>query len=259
MHRKLSKAFRGACSIPRQEPFTRNYNMPKNFHSSAQLTCLLAGFILLSPTVLLAHGVSQTDQELLLGGKMFSYIYVGAKHMLSGYDHLLFLVGVVFFLKNVRDILLFVTAFTLGHSITLIGATLLGINANDHLIDAVIALSVLYKGFENLDGFKRWLGTTAPNLLYMVFAFGLIHGFGLSTRLQQLSVGTEATFGKIVAFNVGVELGQVLALIPIIFSINLWRKQDSYAAFQTTTNWGLVAAGVGLFVFQMVGFMGHVL
>jgi HupE / UreJ protein len=153
--------------------------------------------------------------------------------------------------------LLFITAFTLGHSITLIGATLLGITANDHLIDAVIALSVLYKGFENLDGFKRWLNTTAPNLLYMVFGFGLIHGFGLSTRLQQLSVGHEATISKIVAFNLGVEIGQVLALIPIIFLINLWRKRESYTTFQTATNWGLVLAGAGLFVFQMVGFWGH--
>ncbi|MBK8564623.1 MAG: HupE/UreJ family protein, partial [Saprospiraceae bacterium] len=109
----------------------------KNLHQPARLACLMAAFFCFVPSLLMAHGVSKTDQELLLGGNLFSYIYVGAKHMLTGYDHLLFLVGVVFFLKNVKDILLFITAFTLGHSITLIGATLLGITANDHLIDAV--------------------------------------------------------------------------------------------------------------------------
>jgi hypothetical protein len=227
------------------------------FHYPLRLTLLLAAIFSLAPTLLMAHGVSQSDQEMLTGGGLGAYIFVGAKHMLTGYDHLLFLVGVVFFLKNVKDILRFITAFTLGHSITLIGATLLGITANDHLIDAVIALSVLYKGFENLDGFKRYFQTNAPNLLYMVFAFGLIHGFGLSARLQQLSVGNEATFSKILAFNVGVELGQVIALAPILFLINQWRNRRSFDLFHQRTNWGLVVAGVALFIFQMIGFVGH--
>jgi hypothetical protein len=213
--------------------------------------------VLLLPTMAAAHGVSESDQEILAGGNLLAYIYVGAKHMLTGYDHLLFLVGVVFFLKNFKDILRFVSFFTLGHSITLIGATLVGVQANDHFIDAIIALSVIYKGFENLDGFKRLFQTEAPNLLYMVFAFGLIHGFGLSTRLQQLSVGNEATLSKIVAFNIGVELGQVVALVPILYLINLWRNRKSYHLFQQSTNWGLVVAGVALFIFQMVGFVGH--
>lgn len=213
---------------------------------------------LLCPFFLMAHGVSPTDQETLRTGGILAYILVGAKHMITGYDHILFLVGVVFFLKDVKDIIRFISVFTLGHSITLIGATLLGIQANDHLIDAVIALSVLYKGFENLGGFEKVFNTTAPNLLWMVFAFGLIHGFGLSTRLQQLSIGTETTLGKIVAFNVGVEFGQIAALIPILFLINLWRKRDSFALFEKTVNWGLVLAGIGLFIYQMVGYMGHV-
>jgi len=230
----------------------RNIYLP-----SARPAALLTAVLFLLPVLLFAHGVSRTDQEILAGGGLASYVWVGAKHMLTGYDHLLFLTGVVFFLKNFRDILRFVTFFTIGHSLTLVSATLLGITANDHLIDAVIALSVLYKGFENLDGFRRWFQTDAPNLLYMVFAFGLIHGFGLSTRLQQLSVGNEATFSKIIAFNVGVELGQVIALIPILFLINQWRKRGSFSTFQKSTNWGLVAAGIGLFIFQMVGFVGH--
>lgn len=214
-------------------------------------------FTLFIPIGLMAHGVSATDQETLMNGGIMAYILVGAKHMITGYDHILFLVGVVFFLKDVKDIIRFISFFTLGHSITLIAATLLGIQANDHLIDAVIALSVLYKGFENLEGFQKIFKTDAPNLLFMVFTFGLIHGFGLSTRLQQLSVGADATLSKIVAFNVGVELGQIAALIPILFLINLWRKRDSFTTFQKSVNWGLVFAGIGLFIFQMVGYFGH--
>lgn len=210
-----------------------------------------------SPILLMAHGVSASDQETLINGGLLSYILIGAKHMVTGYDHLLFLVGVIFFLKNWKDIVRFISFFTLGHSITLIAATLLGIQANDHLIDAVIALSVLYKGFENLNGFQKFFKSSAPNLLFMVFAFGLIHGFGLSTRLQQLSVGAEATLSKIVAFNVGVELGQIAALLPILFLINAWRTRKSYAFFQKSVNWGLVFAGIGLFIFQMFGYLGH--
>ncbi len=226
-------------------------------HKFRPSVILLAMLALFSPVLLMAHGVSASDQEALINGGLLSYILIGAKHMVTGYDHLLFLVGVIFYLKNVKDIVKFISFFTLGHSLTLIAATMLGIQANDHLIDAVIALSVLYKGFENLNGFQKFFQSKAPNLLFMVFAFGLIHGFGLSTRLQQLSVGTEATLSKIVAFNVGVELGQIAALIPILFLINAWRTRKSYNVFHKSVNWGLVAAGIGLFVFQMVGYIGH--
>ncbi len=211
-------------------------------------------FLLLLPLVLQAHGVSQTDQEILANGGLLSYILVGAKHMLTGYDHLLFLVGVIFYLNNFKDIVKFITVFTIGHSITLIGATLLGIKADEHLIDAVIALSVLYKGFENLEGFKKYFGVTSPNLLFMVFIFGLIHGFGLSARLQSFDIGTEMIVAKIVSFNIGVELGQILALIPIVFIISKWKKYKSYETFYKVANGFLIVAGVALFVFQMYGY-----
>ena len=149
---------------------------------------LIGSSFLLFPLILAAHGVSSADQEILNNGGLLSYIYVGAKHMVTGYDHLLFLVGVIFYLNGFKDIVRFITVFTIGHSITLIGATYLGIQANEHLIDAVIALSVLYKGFENLGGFEKYLKIKSPNLLLMVFIFGLIHGFGLSTRLQSFEV-----------------------------------------------------------------------
>ena len=179
--------------------------------------------LLLFPAYAMAHGVSNADQEILNKGGLLSYIYVGAKHMLTGYDHLLFLTGLIFILNGFKDIFKFISVFTIGHCITLIGATYIGIQADEHLIDAVIALSVLYKGFENLRGFKK-LNIIPPNLLFMVFVFGLIHGFGLSTRLQSFDVGTNQFLGKIISFNIGVELGQVIALIPIVLIINQWKN-----------------------------------
>ena len=210
-------------------------------------------FILL-PVILLAHGVSASDQETLRNGGLLSYIFVGAKHMVTGYDHLLFLTGVIFYLTGFKDIVRFITVFTVGHSITLISATYLGIKADEHLIDAVIAISVLYKGFENLGGFKKILKTTSPNLLFMVFTFGLIHGFGLSTRLQSFDMGEGQFLSKIISFNIGVELGQVLALIPIVFIISKWKAFRSYKTFYKIINWFLVFAGIGLFIFQMYGY-----
>ncbi len=216
---------------------------------------LLPLFVLLSyPILLLAHGVSDADQEILRQGGLLAYIFVGAKHMVTGYDHLLFLTGVIFYLSGFKDIVRFITAFTIGHSITLIFATYWGIKADEHLIDAVIALSVLYKGFENLGGFQKWFHTNSPNLLLMVFIFGLIHGFGLSTRLQSFDLGAGQFLAKIISFNIGVELGQILALIPIVFIITKWKSLKSYDAFYKAVNFYLIIAGIFLFLFQMYGF-----
>jgi len=217
-------------------------------------TKLLLGLLFFLPTIVFGHDVTHADQEILYNGGLGSYIYVGAKHMLTGYDHLLFLVGVIFYLSNFKDILRFITAFTIGHSITLLGATYAGITANEHLIDAVIALSVFYKGFENLGGFKKYFKTESPNLLMMVFVFGLIHGFGLSTRLQSFDMGSTQIFAKIISFNVGVELGQVLALIPIIFIISKWREYKSFDIFHKVINSFLIIAGLALFAYQMYGY-----
>ena len=150
----------------------------------ARLRWALMCVMMCSGSVAFAHGVSESDKAAMVDGSALEYIWLGAEHMVTGYDHLLFLFGVLFFLQGFRDILRFISAFTLGHCITLLGATLAGVSANAYLIDAVIAVSVMYKGFENIDGFQRYFGRTAPNLLTMVFVFGLIHGFGLSTRLQ---------------------------------------------------------------------------
>lgn len=224
---------------------------------SFKFSKILLLLYLLCPLLVLAHEVSSADQEILRSGGLLSYIRVGATHMLTGYDHLLFLTGVIFFLTGFKDILKFITVFTIGHCITLIGATYLGITANEHLVDAVIALSILYKGFENLGGFKK-LSLKAPNLLLMVGLFGLIHGFGLATRLQSFDIGDDQFLGKILCFNLGVELGQVLALIPIVFIITLSRKHPQFPAFYKAVNWYLVLAGIGLCGYQLYGyFTGH--
>ncbi|MEM6718207.1 MAG: HupE/UreJ family protein [Bacteroidota bacterium] len=218
---------------------------------------ILPLLLLFVPLVGFAHDVTSADQELLRTGGLWAYIQVGATHMLTGYDHLLFLAGVIFYLNGFKDILKFITVFTIGHCITLIGATYAGITANEYLVDAVIALSVFYKGFENLDGFEK-LKVKSPNLLLMVGIFGLIHGFGLSTRLQSFDMGSEQILAKILCFNLGVEVGQVLALIPIVFIITLSRKHKQFPAFYKAVNWYLVLAGIFLFAYQMYNyFTGH--
>ncbi len=212
--------------------------------------------ILLLPLIALGHDVSGGDRALLENGGLWAYIYVGATHMLTGYDHLLFLVGVIFFLREFKEIVKFITAFTIGHSITLISATYLSFSVNEYLIDAIIGLSVLYKGFENMGLFQKWLKVNPPHLLNMVFVFGLIHGLGLSARLQSFTVDQEGILFKILCFNLGVELGQVLALIPIVYVINLWRQMSSYEPFFKATNTYLIIAGIGLTGYQLWHFFG---
>ncbi len=201
-----------------------------------------------------AHGVTDADKLSLVSGGNIDYIWLGAKHMLTGYDHLLFLFGIIFFLTKFSDIVKFITAFTIGHSITLIFATFYEITANYYLIDAVIALSVCYKGFENIGGFKKYLKMNSPNLQAVVLIFGLIHGFGLSTRLQQLPLGDDGLIWKILSFNVGVEFGQIIALSIMLFLLVQWRKKASFTKFSLASNRGLIIVGLLLFMYQMVGF-----
>ncbi|MEO1256955.1 MAG: HupE/UreJ family protein [Bacteroidota bacterium] len=212
----------------------------------------ILAFLLCSlPLLALAHDVSGGDRQLLENGGLLAYIWVGAKHMLTGYDHLLFLVGVIFFLKEFRQIVRFITAFTVGHSITLITATYLQFSVNEYLIDAIIGLSVCYKGFENLGLFQKVLKVNPPHLLNMVFLFGLIHGLGLSARLQSFTMMQEGILLKILSFNLGVELGQIIALIPIVYLINFWRKKESFDPFFKATNTYLILAGIALAAYQL--------
>ncbi|WP_293613639.1 HupE/UreJ family protein [Porticoccus sp.] len=216
---------------------------------------LLVAVAVLASTLAFGHGMSAEDQARALNASYFEFVELGAIHMITGYDHLLFLFGVMFFLTRFTEIVKFITAFTIGHSITLVFATLAGIKINYFLIDAVIALTVCYKAFDNLDGFKRYLKTQPPSLLWMVFGFGLIHGFGLSTRLQQLPLGAEGLVGKILAFNVGVELGQIAALAIMLVVLSAWRTRKSFTRFSAASNVGLMATGLFLLMFQLHGYM----
>jgi hypothetical protein len=219
------------------------------------VAALLLLFSILSPAVAFAHGMSEADKLLAANAGFVEFMYLGATHMITGYDHLLFLFGVIFFLTKFKDIVKFITAFTIGHCITLIFATFLGIQANYFLIDAVIALTVCYKGFDNVDGFRRYFDMKSPNLLGMVFIFGLIHGFGLSTRLQTLTIGEGwDLFGKIIAFNIGVEFGQIAALAIMLVLLSVWRHTASFKRFSNASNVGLIIVGGLLFLMQLHGY-----
>ncbi len=204
-----------------------------------------------------AHGISMEQKEAMLNGGNMQYLWLGAEHMLTGYDHLLFLFGVIFYLRKFTDIVKVVTIFTLGHSVTLILATFMGITANYYLIDAVIALSVIYKGFDNNRGFEKYLAIPAPNMYMMVLLFGLIHGFGLSTRLQQLPLGEQNIdmLMRIVSFNIGVELGQIVALIPMLLLLKLWRKRESFDRYAKIANDALMFVGFMLLLMQLHGYI----
>ena len=215
---------------------------------------LLALFCFTTSINIFAHGMSEADKAKALEASNWEYIELGATHMITGYDHLLFLFGVIFFITSFREIVKFITAFTIGHSITLIFATLYQIQANYYLVDAVIALTVIYKAFDNLDGFKRYLNTTSPNLLWMVFGFGLIHGFGLSTRLQMLPLAEEGLVLRILSFNVGVEFGQIAALSIMLIFLSFWRKTDSFIKFSNASNVLLILAGFFLLNMQLHGY-----
>ena len=220
----------------------------------------LALILGLAPLIAWAHGISEEDRQRMLDGSYLQYVGLGASHMLTGYDHLLFLFGVVFFLKTFRDVAKFVTIFTVGHCITLIVATFYGITWNYYLVDAIIAISVIYKGFDNNGGFQRMFDMKSPNLMWAVFFFGLLHGFGLSTRLQQLPLGDDpvAMLWRILSFNLGVEIGQIAALSVMVAVLALWRKRPSFTRFSYVANLGLIYAGVYLLFMQLHGYQHDV-
>jgi len=203
-----------------------------------------------------AHTVDEDTKQFLLqssGIQIIPFLYIGADHMVTGYDHLLFLVGVIFFLFKTKDILLYVSLFTLGHSLTLLFGVLNNIQVNAYLIDAIIGFSVIYKGFDNLGGFQKVFNVT-PNNKIAVLIFGLFHGFGLATKLQELQLKEEGLLENLLAFNVGIEIGQFLALGLILLVISYWRSYNSFQRFSVTTNTLLMSSGMTLMVYQLTGY-----
>jgi hypothetical protein len=229
--------------------------------ASRRRPLVLGGLVLAALVVLEglaeAHGVSRRDAtfvESLQGAAIGPFLYLGAKHMVTGYDHLLFLVGVIFFLYRLKDVLLYVSLFTVGHSLTLLGGVLGGVYANAYIIDAVIGLSVVYKGFENINGFQTFFGRQ-PNTRLAVLVFGLFHGFGLATKLQELTISQEGLVTNIVSFNVGVEMGQMLALTFVLIGLTWWRTRPGFLRHAFLTNSLLMFGGFLLVGYQLSGYM----
>jgi hypothetical protein len=224
------------------------------FHKRIAALASLPVLLLLAPLVG-AHGVEGDDQAFMLshsGILIGPYIYLGAKHMVTGYDHLLFLAGVMFFLYRLREVGLYVTLFAVGHSATLLIGVLGGLHVNAYLVDAIIGLSVAYKAFENLGGFKR-LGLN-PDTRIAVFVFGLFHGFGLATKLQDLAISPDGLIVNMISFNVGVEIGQFLALGLILLFLNMLRASGQFFRFAGATNLAIMCAGFVLIGYQLMGF-----
>lgn len=217
---------------------------------------LLLVVFMLTPTVASAHGVSSRDGQFLQslnGAAIAPLLYLGAKHMVTGYDHLLFLVGVIFFLYRLKDILLYVSLFTIGHSLTLLIGAIGGLRVNPYIIDAIIGLSIVYKGFENIGGFRRFLGFQ-PNTRVAVLIFGLFHGLGLATKLQEFALSKNGLVTNIVSFNIGVEMGQLLALTGVLIALSYWRTRPGYLQHAYLTNAVLMTAGFVLVGYQVAGY-----
>src|SRR6202167_1713161 len=222
--------------------------------AAAAILFILA--MLLFPGGAMAHNVSKRDASFVesnQGAAIPAFVYLGAKHMVTGYDHIAFLVGVIFFLYRLKDIVQYVSLFTLGHSITLLGGVLGGVHANPYVIDAIIGFSVVYKAFDNMDGFRRFLGFE-PNTKVAVLIFGLFHGFGLSTKLQELDLSKNGLVTNIVSFNVGVEIGQVMALTAVLIALSVWRTRSSFLRDAFATNTVLVTVGFILVGYQVAGY-----
>lgn len=220
--------------------------------------CKIMGLLLLlvSGTVL-GHTIEGSDANFVQnidGPAVFPFIYLGAKHMVTGYDHLLFLVGVIFFLYRPRHVVQYVTLFAIGHSITLLLGVLGNIQINAYLIDAIIGLSIVYKAFENINGFKRFLGFE-PNTRVAVFVFGLFHGLGLATKLQEFTLSDNGLVANIISFNVGVEIGQILALSAVFIALSVWRTSASYLRNAFVTNTVLMTGGFLLAGFQLSAYL----
>ncbi len=207
-------------------------------------------------TEVLAHGVAAGDKGFIQqtsGILLIPFAYLGAKHMVTGYDHLLFLLGVIFFLYRLKDVALYVTLFAIGHSTTLLLGVLLKVSVNPYLIDAIIGLSVVYKALDNLGAFKAWFGWT-PDARAATLVFGFFHGFGLATKILDFEMSEDGLIPNLLAFNVGVELGQVLALSAILIAMNHWRRTRSFRPLAHGANVAIMTAGFLLVGFQMAGY-----
>jgi hypothetical protein len=207
-------------------------------------------------TAAFAHGVAEGDKGYIQetsGFLFWPFVYLGAKHMVTGYDHLLFLLGVIFFLYRMKDISIYVTLFAIGHSSTLLLGVLTDISVSSYLVDAIIGLSVVYKALDNMGAYQRWFGVQ-PSTKAATLIFGLFHGFGLATKLQDFNLSPDGLIGNLIAFNIGVEAGQLLALGAILIVMGFWRRTSSFWRHAYAANVVLMTLGFILTGYQLVGF-----
>jgi hypothetical protein len=231
---------------------------PLAFRPQAALLALAAMFLMLTLSSFdaLAHAVAAGDKgyiQEIAGVHLIPFVYLGAKHMITGYDHLLFLAGVIFFLYRLKDIGLYVSLFALGHSLTMIFGVLYGVNVSAYLIDAIIGFSVVYKALDNLGAFQRWFGFQ-PNTKAATLIFGLFHGFGLAAKIQDYDVSPDGLIPNLLAFNVGVEIGQLLALFAILILMGHWRRTDGFFRHAYAANVAMMSAGFVLIGMQLTGY-----
>lgn len=203
-----------------------------------------------------AHGVADGDKGFIQessGTMLVPFVYLGAKHMMTGYDHLLFLCGVIFFLYRLKDVTIYVSLFAIGHVVTLLSGVLMGVAVNAFLIDAIIGFSIVYKALDNMGAYRRWFGFQ-PSTKIATLVFGLFHGLGLATKVQEYDLSADGLVPNLLAFNVGVELGQILALAVILIAMSYWRRSDTFLRNAYTSNTVLMTAGFLLVGFQLTGY-----
>ena len=235
------------AALPRRRTARRWFHL-------ALLSCV-AGLLGL-PSSVMAHGVTAGDAgyiQEMSGVLMLPFAYLGAKHMVTGYDHLLFLLGIIFFLYRLKDVGVYVTLFAIGHSSTLLLGVLTEFSVNAYLIDAIIGLSVVYKAMDNLGAFRRWFGVQ-PNTKVATLVFGLFHGFGLATKILEFEISPDGLIANLIAFNIGVEIGQLLALSTILIAMGYWRRTASFGRHAYTANVMIMAAGFLLMGYQLAGY-----
>ena len=226
--------------------------------SPAMALCAVLLFFLVDGALgqAFAHGVADGDKGYIQetsGFLFWPFLYLGAKHMVTGYDHLLFLLGVIFFLYRMKEISIYVTLFAIGHSSTLLLGVLTDVSVSSYLVDAIIGLSVVYKALDNMGAYQRWFGFQ-PNTKAATLVFGLFHGFGLATKLQDFNLSPDGLIGNLLAFNVGVEIGQLLALGAILIVMGFWRKTSGFWRHAYTANVVVMTLGFILAGYQLVGF-----
>ena len=226
--------------------------LSKSLSMSAMLLLSLVVFC----TDAFAHGVTAGDKgyiQEITGANIIPFIYLGAKHMVTGYDHLLFLFGVIFFLYKMKDIGIYVSLFAIGHSTTMLLGVMTGISVSAYIIDAIIGLSVVYKALDNIGAFQRWFGFQ-PNTKVATLVFGFFHGFGLATKILEYEVSPDGLLSNLIAFNIGVEMGQLMALSAILIIMGYWRRTDSFIRHAYTANVAMMSAGFVLMGYQLTGF-----